>query len=174
MSRKCVCQICKKQLTTDKAYKVRINDKNKYYCTEEEYNEFQSQKTHRDRCYEYISECMRVKFVTPFIKKEINKLKEYYDYNIIERCFKDNLKTINWFLDNNENSMEFGKCRYVFTIIQNNINSTYKKFKEEMRQKEILFKVDNNMDIDIINNIECKTIDKNDALDISDFFEGDF
>jgi hypothetical protein len=155
LARKCVCKACKKELTTDKAYKVTINEKSKYYCSEDEYNDLLKEQEERNHCLEAISNHMRLKFVTPYIQKEINKLKEYYNYIVIEKCFKENEKVINWFLDNNENSSEFGKCRYIFTIIQNNINKTEKKHKKELEEMKLMFEQtqSNTIDVDIMNNI---------------------
>ena len=112
---------------------------------------------------------MRLKLATPFIQKEVNKLKEYYDYIVIERTFKDNEKSINWFLDNNEDSSEFGKCRYIFTIISNNINKTYNKYKKELSDMEAMFKQDDTVDIEIMNMDNKQT--KREVSDISQFLD---
>ena len=38
IGRKCKCRICTNKLTTDVAYCVKVNGRNQYYCSEEEYN----------------------------------------------------------------------------------------------------------------------------------------
>jgi YHS domain-containing protein len=170
MARKCKCQICSKELTNDKAFKVEINGRRKYYCSEEEYNDYVKQQDERQHCLDIVAKYMRLKFATPYIQKEINKLKEYYDYIVIEKCFKENESTISWFLDNNDNSSEFGKCRYVFTIIQNNINKTDKKHKKELEEMKQMFKENqNNIDIDIMNISETQTTRP--IADISSFLD---
>lgn len=169
MARKCKCKKCKQELTTDKAYKVIINGKNQYYCNKEEYDNIIKEKEARQHCLEEIASYMRLKFATPFIQKEVNKLKEYYDYIVIERSFKDNEKSINWFLDNNENSSEFGKCRYVFTIISNNINNTYNKYKKELSDMKAMFKQDDTVDIEIMNMDNKQS--KREVSDISQFLD---
>lgn len=172
MPRKVICKICGKQLTNDKAYKVTINGKNKYYCTKEEYDNMIKQSEIKQDCLNYIAECMRLKFCTPFVLKEINKLINYYDYPIIKRTFKDNIDSINWFLDNNSNSSEFGKVRYIFTIIANNINKSAKTYKEEQEKMKKLFNKSNN-DIEIMNTMENNKIKNNNTNihDISSFLD---
>lgn len=171
MARKCICQICKKELTTDKAFKVQEKDKRKYYCSQEEYEDFLKKQEEKQHCLQMIAEYMRLKFVTPCVKKEVNKLLEYYDYIVIEKCFKENEKSIVWFLDNNENSSEFGQCRYIFTIIQNNINKTDKKYKKELKQMQELFnKKQKDVNIEIMNISEDKQSTRQ-VSDISQFLD---
>ena len=114
---------------------------------------------------------MRLKFCTPFVLKEINKLINYYDYPVIKRTFKDNIKSIDWFLDNNENNSEFGKVRYIFTIIQNNINKSAKDYKEEQEKMKSLFKKENDIDIELINKLDNKNNKINNIHDISNFLD---
>ena len=171
MARKCKCKICGKQLTTDTAFKVTNDKKNTYYCSKEEYDLSIQITKERDECFNYIAECMRLKFCTPFIKKEINYLLPYYDYPIIKRAFKDNIKSIDWFLDNNENNSEFGKVRYIFTIIQNNINKSAKDYKEEQEKMRLLFKKENDIDIELINKLDNKNNKINNIHDISNFLD---
>lgn len=171
MARKCKCQGCLKELTTDKAYKVEVNGRRKYYCSEDEYKDLVKQQEERQHCLDLIAKYMRLKFATPYIQKEVNKLIEFYDYIVIEKCFKENENTISWFLDNNENSSEFGKSRYIFTIIQNNINKTDKKHKKELEQlKQMFNQKQNEVDIEIMNIPE--NINQNRQIsDISSFLD---
>ena len=173
MSRKCKCKICGKQLTTDTAYKItNYNGKNTYYCSKEEYDEVNKKKEIENRCYNTISTIMNIPFVTPMLKKQIKKIVEFYDYPIIERTFKENEKAIKWFLDNNEDSSEYGKSRYIMTIIINNINGVARKYKEEQKRIKQLFESNNNNnDISIINDLNDKQQIKRDVSDISEFLD---
>lgn len=171
MARKCKCQICKKQLNTDIAYKIIKNNKNLYYCSKEEYDNNIKEQEIKCSCLDYIAQCMRLKFCTPFVLKEINKLINHYDYPVIKRTFKDNIKSIDWFLDNNENNSEFGKVRYIFTIIQNNINKSAKDYKEEQEKMKSLFKKENDIDIELINKLDNKNNKINNIHDISNFLD---
>ena len=171
MARKCKCQICQKELTTDKAYKVTINGRSKYYCSEDEYNDLIKQQEERQHCFDIVLKYMGLKFATPQVKQEVNKLKEYYEYRVIEKCFKENENAIHWFLNHNENSSVFGKCRYVFTIIQNNINKTDKRHKKDLEQMKAMFnQSQNNIDIDIMNLSENKESTRI-VSDISNFLD---
>ncbi|HDK7194908.1 TPA: hypothetical protein PTV74_003215 [Clostridium botulinum] len=171
MGRKCKCRICKKELTTDTAYKVVIDNKNAYYCNEEEYKNTLKTKQLKDNCYNTIKNMLNEPFVTPMMKKEINKLKEFYDYIVIEKTFKECEENIKWFLSNKEYSTEYAKIRYIITIIQNNINSVYKRYTEELKEMEKLFKQSNNetIDINIINNSITNNLKNNN--DISEFLD---
>ena len=124
MARSCKCNHCKKQLTTDIAYKVTINGRNKYYCSEDEYNQIQEEINSKTKCLETISNILDIPFIQPMMLKEINSLRDFYSYIVIERTFKDNRESIQWFLENKDNGSEFGKIKYIMTIIKNNINST--------------------------------------------------
>ena len=95
MPRKCKCKICKKKITTDKAFMV-LDAKNKkhYYCTQEEYEEELEEINSKNKCYETISTIMNIPFVTPMMKKELKKIRKYYIYQVIERTFKDNYNSI--------------------------------------------------------------------------------
>lgn len=169
MARKCKCTHCKKELTTDIAYKVTVNGKNKYYCTKEEYETIQNEINNKNKCLETISTMLNIPFVPPMMIKEVNELTQFYSYIVIDRTFKDNEQNIRWFLDNKNNGSEYGKIKYIMTIIKNNINITYKKYIKEQQQLAEMFKADENkeIDMDIINTTNDKQ--GNDISDISKF-----
>ncbi|EPY2278026.1 hypothetical protein ACXAT3_002778 [Clostridium sporogenes] len=171
MSRKCKCKICKKILTTDKAYKVVINSKNIYYCSEGEYKRDLKNKQNKDKCFNTIKHILNEPFITPIMKKEVNKLNKFYDYIIIERTFRECEDSIKWFLNNKEYNTEYAKTRYIMVIIQNNINCAYKKYIQEQKEMEKLFtqKNNENVDINIINNITTNNSINNN--DISEFLD---
>ena len=127
MARKCKCQICKKQLNTDIAYKIIKNNKNLYYCSKEEYDNNIKEQEIKRSCLDYIA--------------------------------------------NNENNSEFGKVRYIFTIIQNNINKSAKDYKEEQEKMKSLFKKENDIDIELINKLDNKNNKINNIHDISNFLD---
>lgn len=168
MARKCKCTHCKKELTTDIAYKVNINGRNKYYCTEEEYKTIQSEINDKNKCLETISTILNIPFVPPMMLREINDLTKFYSYIVINRTFKDNEKNIRWFIENRDSGSEYGKIKYIMTIIKNNINTTYKKYIKEQQQLVEMFKTnDKEIDMDIINITNDKQ--SNDISDISEF-----
>lgn len=171
MARGCKCTHCKKQLNTDIAYKVIVNGRNKYYCNEEEYRQIQEEIDNKNKCLETIMVMLNVPFIQPIMLKEINLLREFYSYIVIEKAFKDNEQSILWFLENKDNGSDFGKIKYIMTIIKNNINSTFRKYTQEQKELERMFNKSESqeVDIDIMNTtIEVKD---NNISDISQFLD---
>ena len=172
IGRKCKCRICTNKLTTDVAYCVKVNGRNQYYCSEEEYNKEQEKKRDKIECNKYIAEIMRVPCITPAMMKLVNGLNDYYDYKIIKRAFKDNKDSIQWALANKEFNSEFAKCKYIISIILNNIEKSKKAWIKEQEELQKLFNKtnSNNVDIEILNfnRIDVKTKQNS---DISMFLE---
>ena len=171
MARLCKCTHCKQQLSTDEAFKIVIKGRNKYYCSEEEYNQIQQEQKDKVKCLETIITILNVPFIQPVLLKEVNLLREFYSYIVIEKAFKDNEQSILWFLENKDTGSEFGKMKYIMTIIKNNINSIFKKYTQEQKDLQKIFnKVESQeIDMDIMNTtIE---IQNNDISDISQFLD---
>lgn len=171
MARGCKCTYCKKQLNTDIAYKVVVNGRNKYYCNEEEYKQIQEEINSKNKCLETIITMLNVPFIQPVMLKEINLLRDFYSYIVIEKAFKDNEQSILWFLENKDNGSEFGKIKYIMTIIKNNINSTFKKYTQEQKDLQKIFNKVESQEVDIdIMNITIE-VPNNDISDISQFLD---
>nr|WP_308545870.1 hypothetical protein [uncultured Lachnoclostridium sp.]DAF89816.1 MAG TPA: protein of unknown function (DUF3330) [Siphoviridae sp. cteLh2] len=168
MSRQCKCQICGKTLYTNEAYRVSFNKKNKYFCSEEEYQKDLQLKKEKENCYSVVAEIMEVPFITPMMKKEIGNLNQFYNFAIIEKTFKECEQNIKWFLSNNNSSSEYGKTRYVITIIQNNINSVAKKYKQLQNTREKELQKIQTVDVDIIN---ISTNEVNNTSDITQWLD---
>lgn len=170
MARKCSCKICKKQLTTDIAFKVSNGKTSSYYCNEEEYKEYLYKQEIKDKCYQTISRVTRSPLITPMMKKEINLINQFYEYNIIERTFIDCENSINWFLDNKFEGSEYAKTKYISTIIQNSINNVYNKYIKEQEDMKKLFKTQDSKEVDMeIMNISNDN--KTNNTDISSFLD---
>lgn len=173
MARKVKCKICKKELTSDKAYKV-IDEKgkNSYYCSKEEYYNMMEEKENKSKCLTMLSEIFDIEFCPPVVVKELNKIREYYDYNIIMETLKDQnvAETARWFLSNKQ--FDYGCVRYVFTLVENNIPKIYKKRQEELEKiRKMLEGNKNDIDIDIMNNMDNKTIEISNDNDISQWLD---
>ena len=168
MAKICKCHICKKKLNTEIAYKVTNNNKNKYYCSENEYLKYLKEEAEKKSCLEIIKEVTDTKFVAPIMVKAINELREYYTYKEIGQTFIDKRESIKWFLDNKgKDEKEYAKTRYISTIIINGIENTKKRLDKEMEVKLNLFKQTNEVEIDIMN-IDTSNI-KSRSNDISEF-----
>lgn len=146
--RKCRCKLCGKELTTDVAYCVQGKVK-MYYCNEAEYNEVIKQQQIKNECMDYVAEVINMRFTPPAMIKLVNGLNEFYDYIVIKRAFKDNEETIQWVLSNKEFSSEFGKYKYIISIVLNNIDKSYKAYLKEQEELKKLFNQPNTNDIDI-------------------------
>lgn len=173
MGRKVKCKKCGKQLINTEAYKVVKGNKNEYYCSENEYNEIIKEKVIKDECMRLVSEVFNVKYCVPMIVKELNNLRKYYDYETIISTFKDKetRKTIDWFLS--ENEICYGTIRYVFVVIENNIDKIFKQRKKELEQIEKMLNesTKNTIDIDIMNNMDNRTVEISNDNDISQWLD---
>lgn len=168
MARICKCCICKKKLNTEIAYKVTTNNKNKYYCSENEYLKYLKEEKEKKSCLEVIKEITNTKFIMPIMLKAINELREHYTYKEISQTFIDKKESIRWFLNNkSKDSNEYAKTRYISTIIINGIENTKKRLDKEMEIKLNLFKQTNEVEMDIMN-IDTSNI-KSRSNDISEF-----
>lgn len=170
MSRKVICKICGKQLTNDIAYKVVINGKNQYFCAEEEYIVKQKEKESKDKCIKTIAEILNVKIVPPVMVKKVNELREFYDYTVIEKTFKECSNSIRWALETKDFNSEFAKAKYIISIVVNNIDKVYKKHIKELRDIERLFSK-SEIEPEIIDLDINRRIDDRNVSDISSFLD---
>ena len=117
MARKCKCVICKKDLTTDIAYKI---DK-KYYCSEEEYNSLNQDKVTHKLIIDNLNYILGYTCLNTIIFKEIKTLKINYTYAQINNYLELEKEKIKLIISKKNIDSEFGKIRYIFTIIKNSI-----------------------------------------------------
>jgi hypothetical protein len=133
---RCKCQICKTELDTKTAYKiVDKNNKNKYYCSQSEFEaeEVRKKKAQedKDRVYYLICDIMG--------EKEIINTALWKEWQVWNRV-ADNVK-IGQYLEENKNyltsvivrlgSSEYARIRYLSTIIKNKINEFKPKVEVE-------------------------------------------
>ena len=172
MARKVKCQICKKELTNDKAFKVSNGKKNLYYCSEEEYMEYKKDSDARKNLMKLIaSEVLnyeQAQLLPKVLIKKISELHKHYSYEIILETFnqqEENLKY--WMGLENKFNNEYQKVNYMMAIISNNINDVFNlhKTKEKIVEKE--YKIENEIvDTNLMNNISKR---KRKVTDISEF-----
>lgn len=170
------CKACGDKIERDEAFKIirerPSGNTNEYYCSEDEYDNIQREKDSKYKCYETVRNIINIKMINPTWIKNINTIREFYDYNVIEKCFKENEDQIKWSIYNKDFKSEHIKSKYILAIIANNIEDTYKKHKKELEEMNRLFnKVENNkINIDIINN-EVTRVKKRNNNDISVFLD---
>ena len=172
MARKCKCRLCGKPLTTDNAYRIKLNDKNAYFCNYEESQIYKKRKEDRKLLEEYIKfqilDYDENQRLPNLLYKKINELSDNYSDEILLETFKQQIKTIRYYNQHKDFKNEGQQLMYMMAIINGHINNVYKDFKFMKKQEKISeeFKID----IDMFN----KTKDlskKNITKDISAFLE---
>ena len=152
------------------AYRVTINGKSTYYCNSEEYNKLIKETIDKNKCLETIKEIMNIKMLPPIMVKKVNELRDFYDYIVIEKAFKESRESIEWSLESKEFNNEFTKAKYITSIVANNIDRVYKKHKKDMEDIERLFKKQDEVMVDIVDTDISRT-KTNDRSDISEFLD---
>ncbi len=76
-------------------------------------------------------------FLPPLFLKRIKELNEVYPYEVILQSFKDNEETLlYWVNQDGKFKNENNRLNYMMAIIQNKINDTYLKWKNEKKRIE--------------------------------------
>lgn len=119
----CKCKACKKDLCTNSAYKVIINGKSNYYCSEEEYisliRKKNSEKEDKKQLFDKIDEILN----TPgnsILYKLINELNQKYSCKLMYCYLNDNQEYLSRTMNKNFIST-YAKIKYFIAILQNNI-----------------------------------------------------
>lgn len=155
MARQVKCKICGSKKNIDEAFKVvKETPKakvNHYYCSKAEYEKNLREINSKKECLDYIREILGVKMIPPAFAKQVNILRDYYDYIVIKKTFKECESNIKWQLDNKEFNSEFAKSKYIIVIISNNIEKVYRKHKKDQEKLNSVFEFKENIDVDIFN-----------------------
>ncbi|WP_024622474.1 hypothetical protein [Metaclostridioides mangenotii] len=129
MARKCKCRICKASLTTDIAYKVVNNsNKNEYYCSQKEYEDFRSQIEYRNKFSLKLDDIFGGDPIINNYKWILYNQISGYSNEEIYNCLLVKEKDIEWALSTKlvgEN--ETSQLRYIFGILKNSIRDTSKQ-----------------------------------------------
>jgi hypothetical protein len=139
---KCKCRICGISHNTEDAYKVVVNNKNQYYCSQEEYEKDLARKKKtaedKDKVYRLICDI--------FNEGEIISTALYKEWAVWNKV-ADNEK-IAQYLDENKNyltsviarlsSSEYAKIRYLSTIIRDKIKGFVPKTVVAEKPKVII------------------------------------
>ena len=148
------CKICGQKIDRNDAFKIRKNNKNEYYCNQQEYKDWFEIKNNKDRCFEIIYSIFGHKVTNTILYKEMNELFEIYGINLILSYLNENFNFLNDMLSKSFNS-EYAQIRYFSAILKNNLYD-YKlknkdvpivtkidmpsknKYKEQKRKKSLL------------------------------------
>ena len=107
------------------------------------------------------------------MRKKINELAKYYEYQVIYRCFKADRDKIRFWANNKTFNNEHALVSYIMAIISANINDINKQYKKEQEDLKKLFEEPkNDIDLDILNSINETPKGKPKVdNDISDFLD---
>ena len=160
MARKCTCKICKAKGNTELFFKVTDQKgKNTYYCSESEYENFINEKNKRKELLEYVAiEVLNYEegqIVNPIMVRKISELHKFYDYEVIQECFKVNLDSIQYWMNNKNFTNEYGMVSYIMKIIEGNINDIFNSWKHKQRQQ--VRQSNETINLEIINDMTAKT-----------------
>ena len=112
--------MCEEKVDRLLAYKVVIDGKNHYYCTEKEYKDLLAQKEAKDNVYNLINHIFEKKVTNTALFKEINALLETHTYEEILSYLQDNEDYLCRVMSKDFQS-EYAKIRYFSTILKNNM-----------------------------------------------------
>lgn len=174
VARKVTCQICKTKGDTDSFYKITDdNGKSKYYCSKEEYQSFRLEKEKRERLLDYILlevfNYEKGQKVNSILFKKLKELSSFYDVEVIYECFTEQKDNIQYWIKTKNFNNEYNMICYVMKIIEGNINDTYKKWK--YKKQQTLKQENTSVDLDIINQLDTNTINKNKDNGILSFLD---
>lgn len=142
---KCNCKYDKKQLDTKTAFKVVIKDKNTYWCSEECYNKYLSDKAEQEKInaeYDEIYELTKQIFGYEFtgyslLKREINTWEKVGTRAKIIAYLTENK---DWLSDvmSKEFASDFNRVRYYSVIVAGKLHDFKPKSTEVEKPKVVV------------------------------------
>lgn len=130
------CQICRKKVERDTAYKRVVGKVNKYYCSEEEWQAEEDKKKKaqedKDRVYYLICDIMGVNEIlnTALWKEKLEWNKAFSD-EFIAKYLQENKEYLTSAVARLSSS-EYAKIRYISAILKNSLRD----FKPKVEEKE--------------------------------------
>ena len=142
------CRICGRQLDTNTAYKiVDKNGKNKYYCSQTEYEAEEARKKKakedKDKVYRLICDIMGEReIINSILYKEWAVWNKVADNEKISKYLEENRDYLSSVIGR-LNSSEFARIRYLSMIIKDKI----KEFVLRVEEKPVVVEVDDNFEL---------------------------
>lgn len=139
---KCKCRICGTPYDTKDAYKVVVNNKNQYYCSQEEYEKDLAKKKKaaedKDRVYRLICDIMNEKeIINTILFKEWAIWNKVADNEKIAQYLEENQEYLTSVIARLQSS-EFAKIRYLSTIIKDKIKGFVPRVEMEEKPKVVV------------------------------------
>ena len=182
MARQVKCAICKLKGTNESFIPVPKSPKGNYYfCSDSHVKEHEYQELEKRKAkwiMDYIAKLIKydeTKLFPNSIRKELNKLRTMYEYDVIYKCLCDGASTIEWKVNNGGWSSEWGMVRYIFSIIESKLNDTISimdsKDNSIRKAEASIDKLKESNAIADVEDIVYKA--KENVVDISNFLEED-
>lgn len=130
------CKNCDKKIERDSAFKVIVNNKNQYYCNENEYLEKNKEKDFKDKVYEIANDIFGYIVINTTLMKEIKSIAKTSSYYNIYNYILENKQMLDKVMNKDFNN-EYGKIKYFSTIIKNNLKDykQYTNYKNDTNSK---------------------------------------
>lgn len=135
------CRICGRQLDTNTAYKVvDKNGKNKYYCSQDEFETEEARKKKvkedKDKVYRLICDIMGEKeIINSILWKEWAVWNKVADNGKIGKYLEENKDYLSSVIGRLDSS-EFARIKYLSTIIKDKIKEFVPRVEVEITQHE--------------------------------------
>ena len=182
MARQVKCAICKLKGTNESFISVPKSPKGNYYfCSDSHVKEHEYQELEKRKAkwiMDYIAKLIKydeTKLFPNSIRKELNKLRAMYEYDVIYKCLCDGASTIEWKANNGGWSSEWGMVRYIFSISESKLNDTVKTINnDEMLMEKVEKQIEVLSNVDELNDIISVTsIVKKDRKNIADMLDAE-
>ena len=136
------CQICKRKIERDTAYKRVVGKANKYYCSEQEWNEEETRKekvaVDKDKVYRLICDIMNEpEIISTALYKEWAVWNKVADNEKIAQYIEENQDYLTSVIGRLQSS-EYARIRYLSTIIRDKIKGFVPKVKVEEKPKVVV------------------------------------
>jgi len=153
------CKICKNKVDRNEAYKAVVKGKNNYYCSIEEYVNWNEVNESRmrviDLSFEIVGETTNTSLM-----KDLANIAKVHGYVKIKNYMEDNYDHIIESLERINFETEYNKIRYFTAIIKNSIGD-YKEKQEEVEDVTV-------HNVDIVEEVNYVPTKKKSFVDLID------
>ena len=139
---KCKCRICGTPYDTKDAYRVVVNNKPQYYCSQKEYEENLAKKKKatedKDRVYYLICDIMGEKeIINTALWKEKTEWNKAFSDEFIAKYLQENKDYLTSAITRLSSS-QFAKIRYLSAILKNSLGDFKPKVEETEKPKVVI------------------------------------
>jgi hypothetical protein len=136
------CQICKRKIERDTAYKRIVGKANKYYCSEQEWNEEETRKekvaADKDKVYRLICDIMdEPEIISTALYKEWAVWNKVADNEKIAQYLEENQEYLTSVISR-LGSSEYARIRYLSAIIRDKIKGFKPKVEVVEKPKVVV------------------------------------